>query len=311
MAGGAVDAVQLSFSPSGLRVLNACLALVMFGVALGIRVEDFVRLVRAPRPVLAGLLSQWVALPLVTLGLVLVAQPPPSIALGLVLVSACPGGNISNFLVHLGGGNAALSVSLTSLSSLASAVVTPLVFSAGVVLLGVAGGGDGVPALSVDLVDVGVTIALVVLLPLALGVGVAARWPARAAALEPVARWVSLLVFALFVALAIAANLSAFRSHAHHVVLLVVAHNALALTSGWLVGRAFGLEVRDRRAVMLETGIQNSGLALVLIFGFFSGLGGMALVAAMWGVWHILSGLAVATWQRRHPAESSGLSNSA
>src|SRR5690606_31229384 len=98
----------------------------MFGVALDIKLEDFRALFRTPKPILVGLVSQWVLLPLLTFILILIVQPHPGIALGMMMVAACPGGNISNFLVHLSKGNAALSVTLTSITTVLAFIVTPL-----------------------------------------------------------------------------------------------------------------------------------------------------------------------------------------
>ena len=114
-----VDAVRLDFQGNGLWILNAIIALIMFGVALDLSLEDFRRVFRAPKPVLAGLFVQYVVLPALTFLLILVLRPMPSIALGMLLVAACPGGNLSNFLTNLAKGNTALSISITAQSAAA------------------------------------------------------------------------------------------------------------------------------------------------------------------------------------------------
>ncbi len=106
----------------------------------------------------------------------------------------------------------------------------------------------------------------------------------------------SIVIFAAIVILAFSANLDIFLNYIYLVVFLVFLHNAIALISGYQLGRIFGLPEADRRSLAIETGIQNSGLGLLLIFAFFQGLGGMAIVAAWWGIWHILSGLSLAYW---------------
>ena len=120
----------------------------------------------------------------------------------------------------------------------------------------------------------------------------------------------SIAIFAAIVIMAFSANFDLFLSYIHLVILLVLAHNAVALLAGYNLGTLFKLEQQDRRSIAIETGIQNSGLGLILIFGFFDGLGGMAIVAAWWGIWHILSGLSLAYfWQRNAHVSPSEISN--
>ena len=121
-----IDEITLNFSPGSLMLLNAILAVVMFSIAIDLKPGDFQRLARAPRALIVGLMSQFVVLPVLTYGLVVVMQPRASIALGLILVAACPGGNISNFITHRAGGNAALSVSMTAFATVGAILVTPL-----------------------------------------------------------------------------------------------------------------------------------------------------------------------------------------
>jgi len=121
-----IDDVALNFSPNSLLLLNGILAVVMFSVAIDLMPDDFRRLLRAPKPVLVGLFSQFVVLPVLTFFLILATTPQASIALGLILVAACPGGNISNFITQRAGGNAALSVSMTAIATVAAIFLTPL-----------------------------------------------------------------------------------------------------------------------------------------------------------------------------------------
>ncbi|TYR33698.1 bile acid:sodium symporter family protein [Mesorhizobium microcysteis] len=297
-----LDDVTLNFNPSGLMLLNAVLAIVMFGVALDLSVADFRRVAKAPRALALGFASQFVFLPAATLLLVIVTAPPPSIALGLILVAACPGGNISNFLTHRAEGNTALSVSLTAISTVAAVFMTPfsLAFWAGLH----APAAELVRETNVSVLDMGFTVGVLLVLPLGAGMAINARVPRVAARMRGPMRIVSLLVFAGFVAGALAANWAIFIAYVGMVFVLVLVHNAVALAGGYVIAAGGGLAEADRRAISIETGIQNSGLGLVLIFNFFGGLGGMAIVAAWWGVWHIVSGLAVAElFRRRNKAE--------
>ncbi len=287
-----IDAVALNFSPSGLALLNAILAIVMFSIALDLRLADFVRLARAPRPVLTGLASQFLLLPALTYGLVLLVQPRASVALGLILVAACPGGNISNFITHRAGGNAALSVSMTAIATVGAILLTPFNIAFWGSLY--APSREILRATHIDPLQIAITVTLMLILPLVLGVLLNTHRTALADRIRKPMQMLSMLIFAAFIVLALAANWKFFTGFAHYVALLVVAHNALALAAGYGAATLAGLSPYDRRAVTFETGIQNSGLGLILIFAFFGGLGGMAVVAAFWGMWHAISGIVLA-----------------
>ncbi len=296
-----LDLVRLNFSPASLNILNAVLAIVMFSIALDLDARSFQALLKRPKPLLTGLFSQFVVLPVLTFGLILVFQPRPSIALGLILVAACPGGNISNYLTHRAGGNVALSVSMTALATLAAVLLTPLNIAFWGSLY------EPTRALlretQIDPVSVAVTIGFMLVLPLVLGMTFNAKAPRLAMKLRRPLQTLSMLIFVAFIVLALAANFDYFLSYAGLVAGLVIVHNAVAFSGGFLTASAMRLTPYDRRAVTMETGIQNSGLGLILIFAFFNGLGGMAVVAAFWGMWHAIAGLALATaWSRRNVA---------
>ncbi len=294
-----IDAVRLNFSPATLHLLNAILAIVMFGVALELRADDFRRVLRDPKPVLVGITGHYVVFPALTFLLVLIIRPAPSIALGMMLVASCPAGNISNFLVHLARGNTALSVSISSASTVLSVVMTPLVlrfwaslYAPTRVLL---------RDVAVDPMEMFVTIFVLLGLPLTLGVLAARRWPTWAARARVPLKRFSIAIFAAFLIVALIGNWTYFAAYVGRVVFAVFLHNAMALTTGYWTAAALGLPERDRRAVSFEVGIQNSGLGLILIFTFFGGLGGAAIVAAWWGIWHIIAGLPLATYWSRRP----------
>ncbi len=295
-----VDAAQLQFNSGGLWALNAVIGLIMFGVALDLRTEDFARVVRLPRAPLAGLLAQFLVLPAFTFLLTRVLDPAPSIALGMILIAACPGGNLSNFLTHFAGGNAALSVSMSAVSTVAAIFMTPL---------NVAVWGSMHPdtaailtSIRLDPLQMLLVVFLILGLPMLAGMGVA-RWrPRLAARLHGPFKYFSVAFFLLFVGFVFWQNFDVFTVYIGAVIGAVVLHNALALSSGYGAARLLRLEGRDRRAVTLEVGIQNSALGLTLIFSFFGGLGGMALVAGTWGIWHIIAGLTIASLWSRRPA---------
>lgn len=296
-----IDLVRLNFNPQTLLALNVVLGLVMYGVSLELKAADFRAALATPRALVIGLLAHHLVFPAVTYALVLALEPRPSIALGMILVSSCPAGNISNFLTHFARGNTALSVSISTLSTLAAIVMTPLNVAFW--------GGLYAPAQAI-LRDVAVNplemfahVLMLLGVPLALGLWTSRRFPGfTARAVKPFKAF-SLVFFLAFVLLALGANWQHFLNYVGLVVGVVFVHNALALATGYGLAAATGLPERDRRAVSIECGIQNSGLGLILIFNFFDGLGGMAVVTAWWGIWHIVAGLTVASaWSRRAPA---------
>ncbi len=255
-------------------------------------------MLRAPRPVLAGLLGQWLALPALTFALLSVLKPPASVALGMLLVAACPGGNISNFFTHLAGGNTALSMSLSAITTLAAVLITPLSFSFWASL-----NPDTAQLLTrihLAPAQLFATIGLILALPLLLGMFTRHRWPHRADRMRGPMRVLSIGVFGAFVVGALAANYQHFVDHIAALAGIVAVHNGLALLAGFVLAVLARVPASDRRALTIEVGIQNSGLALLIIFTFFEGMGGMATIAAWWGVWHIVTGFAVAgSWARR------------
>jgi BASS family bile acid:Na+ symporter len=299
-----LDAVRLHFSPESLVALDVILAFVLFGVALDMKVEDFKGIVSAPRGTIIGLFAHSVLLPAVAFALTMILKPAPSIALGMILVASCPSGNISNFLVNYGRGNTALSVTIAAFSMLGSIVFTPFNLS----FWGAVNPHTRpiLEAVSLSPWQVFGTIVLLLGIPTVLGMSVAHRWPAFAARSRNAFRLLSLGFFVLFVLGALVANWDFFLQYTERVMLFVFLLNAFALLTGYFTAKAFRLPERDRRAVALEVGIQNSGFGLALVFNFFGGLGGMAIVAAWWGIWHVLVGLSLSTWWRKHPPALAG-----
>ncbi|MFY0617961.1 bile acid:sodium symporter family protein [Shimia sp.] len=296
-----LDAVALNFSASSLTALNAVLAVVMFSIAIDLKPADFRQILHTPRALVTGLASQFILLPMLTFVLVVVADPQPSIALGLILVAACPGGNISNYISHRAGGNTALSVSLTACATVGAILLTPL-------NVAVWGGlyqptRDILQATEIDPLSVAITVGLMLVLPLCLGITLNTTRPEISARIRRPLQGLAMVIFIAFIALALAANWTYFLQFAGTVALLVLVHNALALAGGFGLATFAGVSAFDRRAITIETGIQNSGLGLVLIFAFFDGLGGMAVVAAFWGIWHAITGLGLAALMNRTKAK--------
>lgn len=287
-----VNQLRLHFDQDSVLLLNICLGIVMFGVALAIKFEDFRQILYYPKAILVGLASQILLLPALTFILILILQPQPSIAMGMILVASCPGGNISNFMSLLSKGNVALSVSITAFSTLAALIVTPLNFALWGTLYN--SSTQEVLKLSIDPLEIFQTILWIVGIPLVAGMWVTAKFPDLTRKIITPIKIISLVIFAGFIIGAFAANFDIFLHYIHYVLLVVFLHNTIAFAGGFYLGKAFSLSIPDTKAIAIETGIQNSGLALILIFNFYEGLGGMALVAGWWGIWDIISGLVFA-----------------
>lgn len=294
-----IDPTDLDFDAKSLVLLNAIIALMMFGVSLTLRTEDFARVVREPRAPAAGMIGQFLLLPSLTWALTMALPIKPEFALGMLLVAACPGGSMSNIMTWLARGNLAASISMTAISSLAAVVMTPLNFAFW------ANMNPGTRAflreIDIQAVDILLQVLLVLGVPILLGMFIGARFPEFAARTDKPMRWISLAVFIGFLTLAFARNAALFVEHLSSFFGLVVLHNAIALTVGWLIARAARLNQADTRAVTLETGLQNSGLGLVIIFTTMPTVGGAILITAFWGVWHLVSGLALSSYWARKP----------
>ncbi len=293
-----IDAIKINFDTQGLWVLNIAIAIIMFGVALGISINDFKRLLKSPKIVFVGVVSQFILLPAVTFLAILILQPYPSFALGMMLIAACPGGNVSNFFSKMAGGNAALSVSLTAFATLICIVMTPFNLQFWGSLYGPT--NEILKTVELNSVDILKLVSLILGIPLFFGMLIKHYHSLMAEKIEKVLKPLSMLVFIALIFIAFSQNLDVFFNHIHHVAMLVIFHNIFAYILGYFTAKSFGLNQRDTKTIAMETGIQNGGLGLLLIFGFFDGLGGMALLAAFWGIWDVFSGLLLATyWGRK------------
>lgn len=299
----AIDQVRLNFNPQGLFVINAAIGLMMLGVALELKLDDFRRIFAAPKAPAVGLAAQFILLPAFTFLLTLILQPPPSIALGMILVAACPGGNLSNIITYLARGNCAVSVSMTAVSTAAAVFMTPFNLS----LWGSLNAGTAriLKEVSLSPLDVFINIFIILGIPLIAGLLVSRYFPLVVERVRKPFKIFSLIFFIGIVAAALIANWQNFINYVGLVFFAVLIHNALALNIGYWSGRLLRLDEQDTRAVSIEVGIQNSGLGLVLVFNFFEGLGGMAIITAWWGIWHIIAGLVAAFIFSRQPLASN------
>ncbi|MFT5965816.1 MAG: BASS family bile acid:Na+ symporter [Flavobacteriaceae bacterium] len=297
-----LDNAQINFDTNSLWILNLALGFVMFGIALSLDWREFKPVVLKPKSLLVGVFSQFFVLPFLTYLLVLIIKPDPSLALGMMLVAACPGGNISNFITHYANGNDALSVTLTAIATLLAVVMTPfnLAFWGGLY----PPTASILRTVAIRPIEIVELVGLILALPLVLGMLVRKGYPNWAKKVSAILKKASLIFFFLLIALALQKNLETFKFYVMEVFWLVFIHNFIAFLSGFSFAKMAKLPWRDVKSITIETGIQNSGLGLLLIFSFFDGLGGMAILAASWGIWHLISGLILGTVFKKINSES-------
>ncbi|CAM1364546.1 Symporter [Tenacibaculum litopenaei] len=293
-----IDQIRINFDTDALWMLNIALAIIMFGVSLDITISDFKRLLQHPKILLTGVAAQFIILPALTFLAVYIIQPHPSFALGMILIAACPGGNVSNFFSKMAGGNSALSISLTAFATVVCIVLTPFNLQLWASLYPPT--EKILQTVALNPYELVKLVVLILGLPLLFGMFIKHYHPEMAAKINTVLRPFSVIFFIILIVIALYDNAAIFKNHIHHVLFLVVFHNILAYLIGYSTAKIAKLNDTDTKTITIETGIQNGGLGLLLIFSFFDGLGGMALLAAFWGVWDIFSGMSLATlWGRK------------
>jgi BASS family bile acid:Na+ symporter len=293
-----IENIRLNFSEGSLLFMNITLAAIMFGVALEIRIQNFRDILKYPKSAMLGIGSQFIILPALTFMLVIMLNPPPAVAMGMILIAACPGGNISNFISSLSKANVALSVSLTAVATLSATLMTPLNFAlwGGMyVRYSTRALHLNIP-IEIDFLQMAQTVFILLGIPLLLGMYVGNRWPQFTKKYIKRIKIASVVLYLSFIFGALYANLEYFAGSILPIGILVFLLNVQTLSSGYLVGLIGKVSRPDRRTLSIETGIQNSGLALILIFNpkLFNGNGGMAFMAAWWGIWQMISGLVLA-----------------
>lgn len=315
-----LDEVHLNLGGGTGPLLSVVLALIMFGVALGIRVDMLKRVFTHPKSVLTGIALQWIGLPLVTFLLIVLLRSflPPMVALGMILVASCPGGNISNFISSHAKGNVELSVSMTALSTVFAPLITPLNFLLwGNLYLRFARltGSLTIPQLVIPFWDIFVTVFVILGIPIVLGILCAHFFPKFTQKIQKGFSVFSIVVFIAMVLGMFIPNWQLFVSYIIFIFILVLIHNACAFGTGFGGASLMRLPRADRRSITIEVGIQNSGLGLTLLLNpsifdpavWNSGAvhyGGMLFVTAWWGIWHIISGLTLASFMRRKPIKA-------
>lgn len=304
-----LDSIKLNFSQGSLHIMNISIGFIMFGVSLGIKWESFKDIFLNPRKIIIGLSSQFLVLPAVTFIAVWLLGDfiTPSVAFGMLLVASCPGGNVSNFISSVAKANVALSVSLTAVGTVLAVIFTPLNFAFWGGLYSTT--SPLLRPIHIDPFEMFQTVVILLGIPVAAGIIFSQKLPVITRKIQGPIQKLSLLIFAAFVVLAFRNNYEYFVRYINWIFVIVLIHNGLALFSGYWFPRLFRLQRTDCRTISIETGIQNSGLGLVLLFNpkIFPpelNMGGMAFIAAWWGIWHIIAGLGIASlWSYFRPAE--------
>ncbi len=275
----------------------------MFGVALEIKIANFKQVLYKPKSAVLGVISQFAVLPALVFGLVIVLNPPASIAMGMILIAACPGGNVSNFISALGKANIELSVSLTAFATLAATFMTPINFAfwGGMYVRYYEKANELNIPIEIDFLQMAKIVFILLGIPLLIGMWVNHKFPIFAKKYLKQVRIASIFFYMTFIVGAFIANMEYLPGYILPIGIIVMILNFVTLSTGALIGTFFGVSKPDRRTLSIETGIQNSGLALVLIFNpkLFAANGGMAFLAAWWGIWQMLTGIGLAGLLRK------------
>ncbi len=306
-----LNALTINFGSAGMTIVNIILAFIMFGVALGIKLDMFKEVFKKPKSIILGILLQWIGLPALTFLLVLALNQwiTPMIALGMILVASCPGGNISNFMSSFAKGNVELSISMTAITTAFATLVTPFnFFFWGNLYYRVISVAGDVPSLTIPFWNMFIQVLILLGIPIVLGMLFSHFFPKASKIIMRPLQVISIAFFIGMVVMSFAQNFDLFVKYIIFVFFIVLLHNACALGLGFLGGTLFKVPVRDRRSLTIEIGIQNSGLGLVLLFNtsifpaatWHGVYGGMLFITAWWGIWHIISGLTVASIFRGH-----------
>ena len=281
----AIVALAAPSAFSGIRptVINPLLGVIMFGMGMALRLEDFRIVFSRPRDILIGCTAQFTIMPLLAFALSRLFALDEALAVGVVLVGCCPGGTASNVITYLAKGDLALSVGMTATSTILAPVLTPLLvwFLAG-------------KTVDVDVIGMLLSILWVVILPIVAGLIVKWFWPRfteKATAYLPA---VSSLAIAFIVMIIIAANASKLLLGGLIIVVVVILHNLCGLGLGWLIGHLLHLPAAKRKAISIEVGMQNSGLASSLATLHFAAYPMATIPGAIFSVWHNISGAIVA-----------------
>ena len=269
--------------PIPTKTINYLLGVVMFGMGLALNLHDFQVVFSRPNDIIIGCLAQFTVMPLLAWGLTKVFQLDEALALGVILVGCCPGGTASNVITYLAKGDLALSVGMTGVSTVLAPLLTPLLTW---LLAG--------ESIHVDVAGMLLSILWVVILPIVLGLIIKSLWPKFTEKAMDYLPAFSSVAIAFTVSIVISANASKLLASGMLIIIVVVLHNLFGLGLGYLIGRLFGMSEPKKRAVSIEVGMQNSGLASSLATLHFAAYPMATIPGAIFSVWHNISGAIVA-----------------
>lgn len=296
-----IDQAQFAFNEKAALVVAIMVAFLVFAVSLDLTWDHFRRIGKNPKATIVGLIGQILLLPAVAWAVGRYMVDIPSVAMGLLLVACCPSGALSNYLTSVAKGDLALSVTISALSTILAVPLTPLIF---------AFWASQNPAIKellhtvkIDPKQVVIGLTIMLALPVIAGMLIRAKRPALADKMRVWVRRGAILIFAVVVAMVFGSNMKILTKFAAAALLPVVIAFAGSMLLGWVVAWAARVNAPDRRAITLEIGLQNVAMALGLSIAFFPGLTGAAVTCAMWGVVHVVGGLALAGAWSRVPLE--------
>jgi BASS family bile acid:Na+ symporter len=298
-----IDQMQFHFSPRTGLVVALMVGFLVFAVALDLTVAQFRRVFARPVVAAVGLAAQFVILPAVAFLVGLLIADTPSVAIGLLLVACCPGGALSNYLTGVSRGDVATSISMTAVSTLASVVMTPLLFALWASLNPET--AAVLRSIDIDARRIALIMLIMFVAPVTAGMLIRARTPRLA---ESIRSWVgrmAMVVFGAMVALVVGSNLRSIFGHGITALVPVLSTFTIASALGLLLARLTGLDASAQRAVVFEVGVQNAALAIALAVAFFPSRAGVAVTSALWGVVHVTLGFALAAAWRRVPIASA------
>ena len=269
--------------PIPTKTINYLLGVVMFGMGLALNLHDFQVVFSRPKDIIIGCLAQFTVMPLLAWGLTKVFQLDEALALGVILVGCCPGGTASNVITYLAKGDLALSVGMTGVSTVLAPLLTPLLTW---LLAG--------ESIHVDVAGMLLSILWVVILPIVLGLIIKSLWPKFTEKAMDYLPAFSSVAIAFTVSIVISANASKLLASGMLIIIVVMLHNLFGLGLGYLIGRLLGMSEPKKRAVSIEVGMQNSGLASSLATLHFAAYPMATIPGAIFSVWHNISGAIVA-----------------
>ena len=269
----------------GQIFLPISLAIIMFGMGLGLVTGDFVRLFSFPKAVLVGLCNQLLLLPLIGFAIVVLFDLNPSMAIGVMIISVCPGGPTSNLITQVSRGNIGLSVTLTALASLITVFTIPILLSKTIAYFT---GNTGV-IIQLPILETMVQILVITIIPICIGMMIRKRNEGFALRMEKPMRTASTVLFVIIFLVIIIANKDNLVQAMKEVGLATLLLNLLTMGLGFLTAKLFGIAGNSQITITIESGIQNGTLAFVIATSILNNLE-MGLPAGAYSIWMFITG---------------------